>query len=224
MNPGPRNLLAVLAATCAFVLGGAAQAYADCANADTIPTAENLEDIRAAVICLHNEERAKADVAMLRSDSRLTAAAQGHAEDMVTNGYFSHDTPTGVNPFDRMRRTGYIARGFVWNASETIAWASGSRATPRSVVTAWLYSTSQRLTLLAPDFRDIGVGIALGAPVERASDAVPAVTYTVNYGWRTSMRAQRACLRKAEKKRRAAVRRGMRAKCHGLEARGGLVR
>ena len=41
-------------------LGGAAQAYADCPNADTIPTAENLEEIRAALICLHNEERAKA--------------------------------------------------------------------------------------------------------------------------------------------------------------------
>ena len=224
MNHGSRNLLAVLAASCAFVLGGAAQAQADCPNADTVPTAENLEVIRAALICLHNEERRKADVAVLRSDPRLTAAADKHAHDMVANRYFSHDAPTGLTPFDRMRREGYIGRGVVWNASETIAWASGSRTTPRIIMDSWLYSTSQRLTLLAPDFRDIGVGIALGAPIERQPGAAPAVTYTIDYGWRTTTRALRRCLRKAQRKRRQAVRRGMRAKCHGLGSRGGLVR
>jgi uncharacterized protein YkwD len=224
MNHGLRKFFAILGASCSFVLGGAAQAYADCPNADTIPTADNLEEIRAALICLHNEERRKADVAVLRSDARLTAAAEGHANDMVANVYFAHDTPTGVDPFDRMRREGYIKRGFAWNASETIAWASGSRATPRSVMTAWLDSTSQRLTLLAPDFRDIGVGIALGAPIQRLPGAAPAVTYTIDYGWRSSMRALRSCLRKAEKRSRAAVRRALRTKCHGLGARGGRAR
>ena len=222
MDNALRNLLAVLGASLAFVFGGAAQAYADCPNADTVPTAENLPQIRAALICLHNEERKKAYVAVLGSDARLTKAADRHAHDMVNRGYFGHDTPNGVNPFDRMRRVGYIGRGIVWNASETIAWASGTHATPRSVMSAWLDSTSQRLTLLAPDFRDIGVGIALGAPVKRAPGSAPAVTYTVNYGWRTSMRALRRCLRKAERKRRS-VRRALRSKCHGLGARGGLA-
>jgi Cysteine-rich secretory protein family len=224
MNARLRNFLAVLAASCGLLLGGAAQAYADCPNADTIPTAENLEDIRAALICLHNEERMKAKVPVLRSNEQLTSAANWHAGDMVVNTFFSHDSPAGLDPFDRMRRVGYIKRGMVWNASETIAWASGSRATPRTVMDSWLYSTSQRLTLLAPDFRDIGVGIALGAPIERQPDAAPAVTYTVKYGWRTTRKALRRCLRKAERQRRPAVRRGLRAKCHGLEGRGGLVR
>ena len=218
MNAFSRRFVAVLAASCAFVLGGAAQASAACLNEDTIPTAENIEAIRAAFICIHNEERAKAEVATLRTDERLAAAAQRHADDMVADGYFGHDTPEGVNPFDRMRREGYLVRGFVWNAGETIAWASGSRATPRSVMDAWLDSTSQRLTLLAPDFRHIGVGIALGAPVERDPAASPAVTYTIDYGWRTSVESLRRCLRRAERNRRPAVRRAMRAKCHGLAA------
>lgn len=224
MNHGLRKLLAVLGASCAFVFAGAAQAYADCPNADTIPTAENLEEIRAALVCLHNEERRKASVPVLSSDLRLQAAADKHSNDMVANTYFAHDTPSGLNPFDRMRREGYIRRGVAWNASETIAWASGSRATPRSVMTAWLDSTSQRLTLLAPDFRDVGIGIALGAPIVRMPDAAPAVTYTVDYGWRTPMRRLRACLRKAEKRSRAAVRRAMRSKCHGLGRAGSSSR
>jgi uncharacterized protein YkwD len=217
MNHGPRTFLVAVLACCVAALGGAAQASAACPNADTPPTAENLPEIRAALVCLHNEARAKARVAPLSRDGRLERAASRHATDMVEDGYFGHDTPSGIDPFDRMRRTGYLGRGIVWNAGETIAWGSGAYATPQAVMDAWMGSTSQRLTLLAPDFRDIGIGIALGAPVERAPNASPAVTYTVDYGWRTTAKALRACLRRAEG-RRGRQRRVMRAKCHGLNA------
>jgi uncharacterized protein YkwD len=222
MNHGPRTFLAAVLACSLLALSGAAQASAACPNADTIPTAENLEEIRAAMVCLHNEARAKADVALLDPDARLTAAAQGHASDMVTQEYFAHDALSGRDPFDRMRREGYIGREIVWNAGETIAWASGSYATPQSVMDAWMDETTQRLTLLAPDFRDIGVGVALGAPVARDPDASPAVTYTVDYGWRTTERALRRCLRRAAR-RSGPQRRIMRARCHGLAARGATV-
>jgi hypothetical protein len=218
-----RVFFAVVMGSCVAALAGAAHASAACPNADTLPTADNLPEIRTALICLHNEERDRAKVALLRSDARLTTAAERHASDMVAQGYFGHDTPSGIDPFDRMRRTGYIGPGIVWNAGETIAWASGAFATPRHVMGAWLKSTSQRLTLLAPDFRHIGVGISLGAPVERDANASPAVTYTVDYGWRTPAKTLRACLRRAAQRRGAAQRRLMRAKCHGLAARRALA-
>ena len=219
MNHGLRTFFTALTATCMLALAGAAQASAECPNADTIPTAENLEQIREAMICLHNEAREEADVALLEADSRLTEAADLHAHDMVAQGYFAHDSLSGQGPFDRMRSTGYIGARIVWNAGETIAWASGAASTPQRVMNAWMNATTQRLTLLAPDFRDIGVGIALGAPVERAPDALPAVTYTVDYGWRTTQRALRRCLRRAAARRSLAVRRLMRARCHGLDGR-----
>ena len=217
MNHGLRNLLAAVLASLVAALAGAAQASAACPNAGTIPTAENIPEIRAALICLHNEAREAADVAPLRSNDLLTTAAQWHSDDMVVRKYFAHDTPDGVDPFRRMKRAGYISSTFVWNAGETIAWGSGGYVTPRQIVEAWLDATSQRLTLLAPDFRDIGVGVTLGAPVERDPDAPLAVTYTVDYGWRTNARRLRLCLRRASKRRRTANRRLMRAKCHGLE-------
>ncbi len=213
-----RVFLAVVS-TCVVALAAAVPASAACANEDAIPTAENLDLIREAVICLHNEARKDADVALLERDGRLATAADQHAQDMVADGYFAHDAPSGLDPFDRMRRAGYIGRGIVWNAGETIAWASGASATPRSVVDAWMDATTQRLTMLAPDFRDIGVGIALGAPIERDADALPAVTYTVDYGWRTTERALRICLRRAAKRRRAPIRRAMRSRCYGLAGR-----
>ncbi len=224
MNPGPRNLLAVLAATCAVVLGGAAQASADCPNADTIPTAENLEEIRAAVICLHNEERAKADVrdaALGRAADRGSPGARrGHGHATATSAttrppVSTRSTGCGV--------TGYIApRVRVERRRDDRLGLRLTLATPRSVVTAWLYSTSQRLTLLAPDFRRHRRRHRPRARRStRASDAAPAVTYTVDYGWRTSTR--RRCAHAYARRRRSAGRQSgaaMRAKCHGLEARG----
>lgn len=212
-----------LVSTCVVAMAAAAPASAVCANEDAIPNAENLDLIRDAVICLHNEARTEADVALLSRDGRLETAADSHAQDMVADGYFAHDSLSGVDPFERMKRTGYIGHDIVWNAGETIAWASGTSATPKSVVDAWMDATTQRLTMLAPDFRDIGVGIALGAPVERDANALPAVTYTVDYGWRTTERSLRTCLRRASKRRRAPIRRAMRARCHGLAARAASV-
>jgi uncharacterized protein YkwD len=223
MNHGPRTFLAVAIACCVTALAGPAQASAACANEDLSPTADNVELVREALVCLHNEERQAAGSARLRPHAKLTASAQGHAEDMVARQYFSHDSLGGRDPFGRMRRAGYIGRGIVWNAGETIAWASGRYATPRAVMDAWMDSTSQRLTLLAPDFRDIGVGIAIGAPVERGPDASPATTFTIDYGWRTTATTLRACLKRAAKRRRA-IRRLMRARCHGLARQGALKR
>jgi uncharacterized protein YkwD len=211
-----RIFSSVIGALCAVALAGAAPASAECADADTIPTAENLPAIQAAIVCLHNEERQKAKVALLRPDSRLQTSAQGHSDDMVARKYFGLDTPEGLTPFNRMRRAGYINSKVVWNAGETIAWASGTYSTPRNIMYSWIESTSQRLTLLAPDFRHIGVGITLGAPVDRDPNGAPAVTYTVDYGWRVGEKRLRACLRRAAKKRRTAHRRVLRAKCHGL--------
>jgi uncharacterized protein YkwD len=205
------------------LLATAAQASAACTDADTIPTAENLPQIRAALVCLHNEARAEANVALLDPNGRLATAAQAHAEDMVARQFFAHDNPSGVDPFERLRATSYIGRGIVWNAGETIAWASGAYTTPRTVMNSWMGATTQRLTVLAPDFRDIGIGIVLGAPIARDPNASQAVTYTVDYGWRTSTRTLRACLRRAEN-RTGFARRVMRAKCHGLGGRVALTR
>jgi uncharacterized protein YkwD len=47
---------------------------------------------------------------------------------------------------------------------ETIAWGSGARATPALIVHSWLASPGHRAILLDGRYKDLGVGIALGAP------------------------------------------------------------
>jgi uncharacterized protein YkwD len=177
-----------------MVLAAPVSADAACPYEDVAPTADTLEQARAALVCLHNQERKASGVRAVRSNVLLDSSAGAHSTDMVARRYFSHDTPDGLDPFARMRRAGYIRRGGLWNAGENIAWGSGRLATPRSVFDAWMDSTGHRLTMLASDFNEIGIGISLGAPSSEYAHLTSAVTYTVDFGWRDT---RKPCARKS---------------------------
>ena len=57
---------------------------------------------------------------------------------MVRNDFFAHDSPTGSTPKERIDRAGYFDGASSWAMGETIAWGSGGRATPASIVRSWL--------------------------------------------------------------------------------------
>ena len=58
------------------------------------------------MLALVNEERTSRGLNALEMDDALREVARKHADDMFKRGYFSHDTPEGVDPFERMRRDG----------------------------------------------------------------------------------------------------------------------
>ena len=174
-----------------MLLFAAPTAAAACADADLRPDPTNLERVRAALICLHNDERRASGVAPLRSNGLLESSATAHSSDMVTNRYFAHDSLDGSDPFDRMRRAGYAGRRYTWNAGENIGWGSSSVSTPRAIFDAWMQSTGHRLTLLASDFSELGVGIWLGAPDAEYAHLGSAATYTVDFGWRKARKKKR---------------------------------
>ncbi|HHY28197.1 MAG TPA: serine protease, partial [Desulfitobacterium dehalogenans] len=64
-----------------------------------------------------NKERADAGLAPVKVDLRLVDVAQLKAQDMKTNGYFSHTSPTYGSPFDMLRNEGIQYR----SAGENIA-------------------------------------------------------------------------------------------------------
>ena len=57
-----------------LALARPAQAPAACANADLVPTAGNLDAIRAAILCLHNQIRARNGLPALKSNAKLRRA------------------------------------------------------------------------------------------------------------------------------------------------------
>jgi uncharacterized protein YkwD len=134
----------------------------------------------AATRCLINHARTGSRLRPLRGEIRLAAAATAFAQDMVTRGFFAHNAPEGTTPRARVRAAGYRGRTGRFRAAETLGWGAGEYATPLSMVSEWLHSTEHRAILLSPAYREIGIGLGLGAPGTGEGGA----TVVANFGAR----------------------------------------
>jgi uncharacterized protein YkwD len=116
------------------------------------------------VLALTNDERAKgadcgsegafAAAADLTADSRLRCAGRQHSRDMAVRDFFDHTNPDGLDPFDRVDRTGYN-----WQAAgENIA---AGQSTPSDVVAGWMASDGHCANVMRPEFTHLGVGYFL---------------------------------------------------------------
>jgi uncharacterized protein YkwD len=157
-------------------------AATQCANENLQPTADNLPLIRAAILCLHNRDRAARGLPALKENSKLGKAALGHSTDMVRGRYFSHDAPGGAGMVDRIKRAGYIRPNQGWSVGENIAWGTDVKATPAKIHEAWMNSAPHRANIMRRGFKEIGIGIVLGNP--QVSPAGAGATFTADFGAR----------------------------------------
>jgi uncharacterized protein YkwD len=172
-------ILAVLSATLVLALPAVASA---CRNANLKPAARNADKIRTATRCLVNVQRRTRGLAPLRANRHLRRAAQRYSRLMVTRKFFSHVGPGGSNLSTRIRATPYLdGAGPVWFLGENLAWARGSRTTPRQTVNRWMRSTDDRAKVLDRNFRDIGIGVSRGVPTRAGGRGA---TYAVVFGRR----------------------------------------
>jgi uncharacterized protein YkwD len=173
------------AALAAAALAAPATAPAEsCPGGDLMPTSSNLRAVRQATLCLLNQERAGHGLRPVRSNAKLRRAAQSYSRTMVRQGFFDHVSPGGSTMIDRVSRTGYLAQTSGWSLGENLAWGSGNLATPRMIVRTWMGSEGHRHNILTARFTDIGIGVALGAPVSVPAGSA-AATYTTDFGARS---------------------------------------
>jgi uncharacterized protein YkwD len=151
-----------------------------CGAADSVPSSGTLRETSQAVLCLLNAERSSRGLGRLRMNSRLGRAALGHSRDMVNKRYFQHDSADGKTMLDRIKAAGYVRRNAVFTVGENIGWGSGSLASPRALVRAWMNSPPHRANILQGRFRELGVGLVIGAPAAGVTGT--AVTATTNFG------------------------------------------
>jgi uncharacterized protein YkwD len=156
---------------------GHARVVGVCSSAHADVRAGAIRRSRDATLCLLNRVRARYGLRPLRLNAKLSGAARRHSRDMVRHRYFAHDSRNGRSPFDRMRATHYVPRNASWWLGENIGWGSGALAEPIGMVRAWMHSPPHRANILSRHFRDIGIGIAVGAPVGGRG-----ATYTTDFG------------------------------------------
>ena len=177
------NAIAGAVALVAFSALGAGTARADgdgCARAATVAYTTTLHAASSSVLCLVNSERVMHGLRPLRASRLLNRAARRHSRDMVARGYFSHVSPNGMNLRQRVLRTGYLRHRPRAKLAETIGWGANRQATPAGLVGAFMASAAHRSLLLDRRFRQIGVGLALGAPIAGTRGA----TLTLDFGRR----------------------------------------
>ena len=102
--------------------------------------------------------------------------ARGFARTMVARRFFSHVGPGGATLSARRRAAGYRGRAI----GEVLAWGEGRFASPRAAVRSWLRSPPHRRVLLGRNYRDVGVGIALGSPFGGSMRS--SATYAADFG------------------------------------------
>ena len=153
---------------------------ATCAGTQLEPTPRNLRDVRAAILCLLNAERAARNLPPLHANPSLARAALLHSQEMVSRRYFSHVSANGEDFVSRIRKAGYLRGSRGWAVGENLAWGSGSYATPAEIVRGWMASPPHKANILNARFREIGIGIALGVPLPDAPGA--GATYNTGFG------------------------------------------
>lgn len=109
------------------------------------------DDYETLLFRLGNCERQARDLPPLECDLRLVWAGRAHSRDMEERRYFSHFSPEGLSPVDRLS-----ARGMEFAASgENIALAP----TMAFVHHGWMMSRGHRESILSRDFTHSGVGV-----------------------------------------------------------------
>lgn len=105
----------------------------------------------ARFAALLNAQREREGCEPLAWDEEVAAVAASHSRDMAEGGYFSHVSPNGVDPFDRLRAAGI---GFV-AAAENLAFGG---STGDEVFAQWMGSPQHRANMLGCGYTSHGVG------------------------------------------------------------------
>ncbi len=112
------------------------------------------EAAEAQMFNLVNHERTSRGLSALKADSSLLILARAYASQMFSQGYFSHFTPSGKSPFDRMNDAGIIYN----HAGENLALAPGTDLAHQGLMN----SPGHKANILSPDYKKVGIGVVDG--------------------------------------------------------------
>jgi uncharacterized protein YkwD len=174
-----KTATAVVLAIAALLSVLASQASA-CNGANLKPARQSTDQTRQAVTCLINRQRARHHLKSVHGSAALLAAAQTHTNAMVNQKFFSHEGDG--TPASRASNAGYMAGASAWGVGEALEWGVKKAATPRAVVRGWMKSPEHRSILLTGRYRQVGVGVTPGAPMDGANRG--AETFTALFGFR----------------------------------------
>lgn len=121
-----------------------------------LPSSHYFAAVFASVLVdqTNNERQAQA-LSTLKTNPILERAAQLKVEDMVTRGYFSHNSPDGKTPWYWFEKAGYNYAA----AGENLA---VNFVDSQDVTNAWMQSPSHRANIMSGNYTEIGIAVMSG--------------------------------------------------------------
>jgi hypothetical protein len=121
-----------------------------------IGTTGQMAAVLPAVLAdLTNQERQAQNLPVLTVNPLLNEAAQMKANDMATNSYFAHTSPTGKTPWYWLEQAGYNYQ----YAGENLAI---NFSDSKDVTDAWMASPEHKANIVKGNYTEIGTGVASG--------------------------------------------------------------
>lgn len=107
------------------------------------------------VVSATNVERSRVGLSALKLNDALSAAAQMKAQDMFTQQYWAHTSPTGTEPWFFFKKVGYEYQ----SAGENLA--RDFMNTPE-MMAAWMNSPTHKANIVHAKYEEIGVAVVNG--------------------------------------------------------------
>jgi uncharacterized protein YkwD len=159
-----------------FVGGAVTPQRASAAAGKSISTLSSLD---TGVLAQLNQVRVAHGLAPLKIDAGLSAAAAQHSAEMITDGYFAHDSRDGTVFWKRLLRFYPLAGSSRWAVGENLLQASGP-ITATGAMAMWMASPDHRANVLNPSWREIGISAVAGSE----TSGTDVIVITTDFGVR----------------------------------------
>jgi uncharacterized protein YkwD len=169
-----------LALALAIAVTGALSERAPAVQGVAVTSADRFEE---RMLDRLNSLRARRGLAPLRLSAGLSSAAHSHSVDMARNDFCGHDSANGTPFWSRLAR--FYGRGHAWrfwSVAENVL-CHPSRLSAAAALGRWLSSPSHRANLLAPRWREVGLGAVYREP--GYSSGRDALLVTADFGVRS---------------------------------------
>ena len=120
-------------------------------NGNSQTTSGTMSSDELEVFNLINKQREANGLSPLKVNSEVQRVARIKAQDMVSSGYFSHNSPTYGSPFNMLQSFKISYK----TAGENIAGNSSNSA----AVNAWMNSSGHKANILNSSFNYTGIGV-----------------------------------------------------------------
>ena len=129
-----------------------------------------------------NAQRGARGLRPLRISHGLDAAAAYHSREMGLQGFFQHESVNGAPFWKRIERFYPMGRG-AWSVGENIFYETPDTSAA-SAVGGWMASPPHRQNMLAPEWREIGIGAVHVADAKGAFGGHSVTIVTADFGAR----------------------------------------